>query len=42
MDAGFGRVHERFDQMDGRFERLERKLDQFIDRVVLPQQPPTE
>ncbi len=31
MDAGFANVDARFTSMDGRFSRLERKLDQFID-----------
>lgn len=37
MNSGFARVDERFERMDGRFARLERKLDQFIDRVLPPE-----
>jgi hypothetical protein len=40
MNSGFARVDERFERMDGRFARLERKLDQFIDRVLPPEPRP--
>lgn len=45
MDAGFSRLDQKVDagfaQADGRFARLERKIDQIID-LHLPKNPPDD